>query len=133
MNIINWILGNWFLVVVFMCFFGCFILYIRKFFKLPTNEQIKVIKDFIYTLVLSAEKELGSSTGQAKLATVIQKFYSTCPIDLRKFMTEKMIIDFIEESVERMKKYFENNPVAQENILKVGVSNGNSSKEISKP
>lgn len=115
-----WIIENWLLVFVIICIAGCFIIYSKKFLRLPTYEQIKVIKDFIYTLVLSAEKELGSSTGQAKLAIVIQQFYSTCPIDLRRLISEKTIIEFIEESVERMKKYFESNPEVKENILKSG-------------
>lgn len=120
MQIMELMMNNWFLVIIGICLICILIIFIKNLLSAPTDVQVKVIKEFIYMLILNAEKELGSSTGQAKLAMVIKEFYSTCPIDLRSLIPEQMILEFIEEGVERMKKYFENDSVVKQNILKLG-------------
>lgn len=117
MEIISFVMDYWFIALVLICAGVVAGASLYKFVKLPTAEQVTIIKDFIYDLVLAAEKELGGSTGQAKFAKVITWFYSKCPVDLRRLFPEALIMEFVEEAVERMKEYFKNNPKAQENIL----------------
>lgn len=118
MKIVSFILDYWFIALALICAGIVIGASLYKFLKLPTEEQVIVIKDFIYDLVLAAEKELGGSTGQAKFAKVITWFYSKCPVDIRRLFPETVIMEYVEEAVERMKEYFKNNPKAQENILK---------------
>lgn len=108
---------------LFLILLGLVILYItaiciKIFLLMPTSIKRKIIKEFIYSLVLEAEKIFGSKTGEIKFSFVIRTFYTQCPIDLRRFVPEQMIIDWIEESVIRMKNYFKDNLQFKTNILK---------------
>lgn len=88
-----------------------------------SETQITVIKEILYYFVMEAEARFGSGTGEAKFAFVIHKFYTSCPEFLKKMMVqnnfnfEEMIIEFLEESVNRMRKYFLDNPFAKERLI----------------
>lgn len=64
---------------------GCLLLY--KFFSFEKNRRIEVIKNWLLLVVVQAEKELGSGTGQIKLRYVYDQF-------LQKFKFMSMIITF---------------------------------------
>ena len=117
MQVIKFIVEYWFVLLLIISGVSVAGVALYRFLKLPTSEQITIIKDFIYDLVLAAERELGDATGQAKFAKVISWFYSKCPFDIRRLFPEALIMEFIEEAVQRMKEYFERNPKAKENIL----------------
>lgn len=74
----NWLVDNWYVVVGLIALVIMIISGIVNFFKLPTSEQIKNVKEWLRYAVSEAEKELGSGTGQLKLRKVydlaIQKF-----------------------------------------------------------
>lgn len=105
-------------LIIFVVILAIVAIFVTRFLLMPTEMKRKVLKEFIYLLVLEAENEFGNGTGQAKLSYVIKMFYEKCPIDIRRFVPEQMIIDWIEEAVKRMKVYFETKPDIKSNILK---------------
>jgi len=65
----------------------------------------ETVKKIILSLVIQAEKTLGSKTGELKYAMVIERFYSTLPFIIKVLFTKKEIDNFIEEAVQFLKDY----------------------------
>jgi hypothetical protein len=70
----------------------------------------KYVKDIVFYLVIKAEQEFGSKTGQAKFAAVITWLYDRLPAIVKLIFTKKQISDLIEDGVKRMKEYIEKLP-----------------------
>lgn len=70
----------------------------------------KYVKEIIFYLVIKAEKEFGSKTGQAKFAAVMTWLYDRLPAIVKFIFTKKQISDLIEDGVKRMKEYIEKLP-----------------------
>jgi len=62
-----------------------------------------LVKDIIYSLVVKAEKELGSTTGCAKYSQVITALYEKLPLILRLFYSKTELNKYIEDSVTWLK------------------------------
>ena len=62
-----------------------------------------LVKEIIYTLVVKAEKELGSATGSAKYSQVITTLYLKLPFILRLFFTKVELNKYIEDAVSWLK------------------------------
>ena len=82
-----------------------------------------LVKDIIYSLVVKAEKELGSATGGAKYSQVISDLYLKLPFILRLFFTTQELNKYIEDAVTWLKSKLYDPEVnllsyAQESIVK---------------
>ena len=62
-----------------------------------------LVKEIIYSLVVKAEKELGSATGSAKYSRVISDLYLKLPLILRLFFTTEEVNKYIEDAVTWLK------------------------------
>lgn len=62
-----------------------------------------LVKEIIYTLVIKAEKELGSATGSAKYSQVISELYIKLPFILKLFFTKAELNKYIEDGVKWLK------------------------------
>lgn len=69
-------------------------------YKRGRKETIKAI---VLSLVVQAEKALGSGTGELKYSMVIDTLYSKLPFYVRFLFTRKDIDNYIEECVDRLK------------------------------
>jgi len=58
-----------------------------------------LVKEIIYSLVVKAEKELGSTTGSAKYSQVISELYIKLPLILRLFFTQVELKKYIDDAV----------------------------------
>ena len=109
MNIINFILqvlkGNW-LDVLVVLFFVAFIVLLWK------KGKQQAVKSMIYYLVCKAEQQFGSKTGDIKYAAVVTWLYDRLPIIVQWVFTKEEIGNYIEEAVDRLKKYLQENPDA---------------------
>lgn len=108
----EWLISNWYLIVVAVAAAVIGTLAIYKWAGKPTAEQIKNIKEWLLYAVIEAEKELGGGTGQIKLRSVydmaIQRFKW---LSIVPFVTFSMWVD---EALEQMKKMLaENEKVKQ--------------------
>lgn len=83
------------IIVVVAAIVGLLVLY-----KLGKKDTVKKI---ILTLVVQAEKTLGSGTGELKYAMVVDALYNKLPVILRFLFTKKELDTFIEEAVSKMK------------------------------
>lgn len=68
-----------------------------------------IVAKIIYGLVIEAEKDLGSKTGQLKKKQVISKVYRQLPVFLRFVVNEATVSRMIDEAVHFMKEALEQN------------------------
>lgn len=90
------------LALVFFLFFGILVSYLA-------SRPNGIIAKIIYGLVIEAEKDLGSKTGQLKKKQVISKVYSQLPVFIRFVINEATVSRMIDEAVHFMKKSLEQN------------------------
>lgn len=64
-----------------------------------------LVKKIILSLVVQAEKTLGSGTGELKYAMVVERAYEVMPTILKLLITKKELDNLIEEAVQYMKNY----------------------------
>lgn len=103
----EWLISNWYLIVVAIAaaVVGCLAIY--KWAGKPTAEQIKNIKEWLLYAVIEAEKQLGGGTGQIKLRQVydmaIQRFKWLSIVPFATFS------GWVDEALEEMKKMLATN------------------------
>lgn len=90
------------LALVFLLFFGILLSYL-------VSRPNGIVAKIIYGLVIEAEKDLGSKTGQLKKKQVISKVYSQLPVCLRFVVNEATVSRIIDEAVHFMKESLEQN------------------------
>ncbi len=109
------------LIIVFMA-----AIWIKNFIKLPNNEKMRSIREWLLYAVTEAEKELGSGTGQIKLRMVYDMFIKNF-IDISKWisfdtfsaMVDEALKDFREmlNTNENLRKYVYGEQNAKEGVL----------------
>lgn len=77
------------------------------FFAYKGNRSV-VIK-MLYALVTEAERELGGGTGSLKLATVVEAIYPKLPTIIKLFISEKILVRWIEEALTLAKDAWQKN------------------------
>lgn len=103
----NWLISNWYLIVVGVAaaVVGCLAIY--EWAGKPTAEQIANIKEWLLYAVIEAEKQLGGGTGQVKLRQVydmaIQRFKWLSVIPFSTFSS------WVDEALNEMKNMLATN------------------------
>lgn len=104
----DWIIGNWYLIVaavtmIFLCIKGAV-----WFVKLPSATKVQNLKEWLKYAVVEAEKELGSGTGQLKLRLVYNM-----AVDKFKWIPDVVSFEtfsqWVDESLVWMKEQLESN------------------------
>lgn len=70
----NWLIENWMVVFGLAVAVILAVLVVDRFFGLPTEKQVKKIKEWLVWACIEAEKKLQSDTGQLKLRDVYNLF-----------------------------------------------------------
>lgn len=91
-----------FITIVFILFIGVLLSYLA-------SKPNGIVAKLIYGLVIDAEKDLGSKTGQLKKKQVISKVYSQLPVCIRLLVNEDTVERLINEAVHFMKEALEQN------------------------
>ena len=79
------------------------ILFVVGMLLLYKNNKKDIVKKILLSLVVQAEKALGSGTGELKYAWVVDNFYDKMPGIIKMLFTKKEIDTMIEESVQKLK------------------------------
>lgn len=80
------------------------ILFVVGMLLLYKNNKKDVVKKILLSLVVQAEKALGSGTGELKYAWVVDNFYNKMPGIIKLLFTKKEIDTMIEQSVQKLKE-----------------------------
>lgn len=74
------------------------------FYKRGKKEFVRKV---VLSLVVQAEKALGSGTGELKYAMVIERLYDILPAVLRLLISKKELDNMINDAVEYLKVYLQ--------------------------
>ena len=103
MKIIEFIIANWELLLLIVAAVAAVVFAIFKGNK-------SVIMRMLYALVTEAERVFGSGTGSKKLAAVIEAIYPRLPVIIKMFVTDKMLVRWVETALAAAKEAWANNP-----------------------
>ncbi len=92
------IMANWLMLLIVVLF----VIILALLYKSGKKEEVKRI---VKSLVIQAEKTLGSGTGELKYVLVVERLYYVMPSLLRFLYTKKEIDDFIIDAVDWLKEY----------------------------
>lgn len=73
------------------------------------RKDYNIVKKMIFSLVTEAEKAYGGGTGVLKLASVITAIYPKLPKIFKTLVTEKKLVQIIEDVLTEAKKKWDSN------------------------
>lgn len=101
--VLNFILDNWFIIVVVLAAIVVLVKEAIKFFKSDSEEQVAKLREWLLYATTLAEKELGGGTGRLKLRYVYDMFVVKFPwlakvISFTRFseLVDEVLIDMNE-------------------------------------
>lgn len=108
--IFDWLVENWFLVVLFIACAATVISLIIRFLGLPTEEQQGKVKEWLIWACIEAEKALQSGTGQLKLREVYNKFCTVPAFTwVARVVSFELFSDWVSDALLTMKEMLINN------------------------
>ncbi len=102
MKIITFLIENWSFILLIALAVAAVVFAVFKRNK-------SVVMRMLVALVTEAEKEFGGGTGSLKLASVIGIIYPKLPTIVKTFITDKMLVKWIEDALKRAKEEWEKN------------------------
>lgn len=106
MEQIKFVIENWGIIVALICVVILAVQRIVAFIALPTDKKKAEIKARLLEWVRKAEAELGSGTGEFKLAQVYDKFCEQYP-EIKKWFTLEQFDALVKDALAEMGKAFE--------------------------
>ena len=100
---------DWTQVCVWAAVLAAVIYTVVKFIRMPTEEQIRVIKECLLNWVVQAEAELGSGTGKVKLSEVYGQFVTAFPI-IKNAVSFEQFSAWVDEALDQMRGMLATNP-----------------------
>lgn len=104
----NWILENWFLLIIAIAVAIAVGLAVYRFIELPTPEKLKKVQEWLLFAVTMAEVDYGNGTGVIKLRAVYDQFLVTFPW-LVKIITFDTFSGLVDQALDEMRKLLESN------------------------
>lgn len=83
-------------------------IFVFRYFRLPTDEQLAKVREWLLWAVTEAEKSLGGGTGKLKLRQVYDMFVVRFPW-LVKIIPFEMFSVLVDDALEEMREMLKNN------------------------
>ena len=109
----SFIVENWYIIIAFICLGGVAGAYCTKVFNMPTDEQIKKVREWLVLAVTMAEQELGSGTGKLKLRYVYDMFLTKFPW-LATTISFDTFSNLVDSALLEMRSMLKSNTAVQE-------------------
>lgn len=109
------IIDNWAMIFAILVIILVAVLAIVRFFKLPTEEQLDKVREWLLYAVTEAEKDLGGGTGQLKLRQVYDLFTVRFPW-LVKVIAFSTFSDLVDDALVEMRAMLSQNEAIQEYV-----------------
>lgn len=104
----EWIVSDWFLIVAALSVIAMSIYVVIDFGNLPREQQLEQVREWLLYAVIEAERLLGGSTGQLKLALVFDMFAERFPM-LVKVINFETFAELVDDALVEMRELLENN------------------------
>ena len=111
----QFLIDNWVSLLLCVLSIAVLIVLVLNFIKLPKNQQLEKVKQWLLIAVTEAEKALGSGTGRLKLSYVYDLFVTKFPW-LAKIVPFETFSTLVDEVLEDMRKLIEANPNVNEYV-----------------
>ena len=111
----DFIVDNWYVIVLAIAAIIIGIFAINKFFRKNINEQIDNVKEWLLYATTLAEKELGSGTGKLKLRYVYDMFASKFPW-LVKIVSFERFSKLVDEVLVEMNELLSSNSAVKKYV-----------------
>lgn len=106
----NWFIDNWYIVVGLITLVAFCIWLVFIFFKMPTDEQVEKVKEWLIWACLKAERALQSGTGQLKLRQVYDMFCAVPAFTwVAKIVSFELFSDWVSDALITVKEMLVNN------------------------
>ena len=100
--------NNWYIILAFATLVVVFGIYVARFLKMPTKEQMDAVREWLLMAVTEAEKELGGGTGKLKLRYVYDLFVVRFSW-LAKVIPFSTFSELVDEALIEMREMLEQN------------------------
>lgn len=104
----EFIVDNWYIILPLLVALIVAVLLVNRFFKLPTDEQLAAVREWLLGAVTEAEKELGGGTGQLKLHIVYDRFVVRFPW-VAQLLPFDVFSSMVDDALEEMRLLLANN------------------------
>lgn len=111
----EWLMNNWYLILALIAVLAIVISAIIGFFKMPTEQQIANVKEWLKWAVVQAEKELHEKTGALKLRMVYDMAIAKFPW-IEKVVSFSEFSSWVDEALEWMERQLSCNPVVSKMV-----------------
>lgn len=105
---INFLLENWYILIIAAIVIAVVVYSIYTFIKLSRGEQISKVQEWLLWAVAEAEKALGGGTGQLKLRFVYDLFVTKFPL-VAKFVPFALFSEMVDKALAKFNEILSNN------------------------
>lgn len=128
-TIMEWLVENWFLIVALLSCGVVGIWLVIRFLGMPTDKQVKKVKEWLVFGCIEAEKKLQSGTGQLKLREVWNMFCSVPSFTwVARIISFEMFSSWVSEALSEVKQMLISNKELAEYVY----GKANAEYEVSK-
>ena len=100
---------DWTQVSVWIIVLVAVIYSVVRFLRMPSDEQVRIIKECLVNWVVQAEAQLGSGTGKVKLSEVYGQFCKAFPI-IKSAVPFETFSTGVDEALDQMREMLKVNP-----------------------
>lgn len=104
--------NNWAAVLLLAWILIAVLVTLVWFMRLPREDQIAKVREWLLWAVTDAEREFGSGTGQIKLRSVYDMFVVRFPT-VSKLISFEFFSNMVDEALVEMRKLIETNKAVQ--------------------
>lgn len=104
--------NNWAAVLLLAWILIAVLVTLVWFMRLPREDQIAKVREWLLWAVITAERQLGGGTGQLKLRSVYDMFVVRFPT-VSKLISFEFFSNMVDEALVEMRKLIETNKAVQ--------------------
>ena len=119
----QFIIDNWYIILAVLAILAASGIAVYRYFKLPSEEQIEKVRNWLLWAVTEAERELGGGTGKLKLRQVYDLFVSRFPW-LAPVISFQRFAELVDDALDEMRKLLKDNRAVQAHVSGEGGTNG---------
>ena len=101
-------LENWYIIVAGLAVLAVAVVFVVRYFRQPTSEQLAKVREWLLWAVTEAEKSLGGGTGKLKLRQVYDLFVVRFPW-LAKVVPFELFSFLVDDALDEMREMLNTN------------------------
>lgn len=121
-------IDNWYIILAALAVLAAAGIAVYRYFKLPSEEQLEKVRQWLLKAVTEAERELGGGTGQLKLRTVYDAFLTKFPW-LAPVISFSTFSGLVDDALAEMRTMLEKNKAVQAYVSGEAENDGRAEKE----